>query len=164
MFCNRATWTAVDAGAWVIVVLAALWWAPSVIWPVSDVIYLKRVEVADGYVGEPIELTAHRTIYRNVDEMCFYVEVRDAETTSPVYDDWLCRSYEVPNTGNLLVRTVEWWTDGFKGPWRREAREPGDYYIKTRHCFRPFTWSSRSCNPWNESNVFTLRERPEGRP
>lgn len=160
----RAVWKPIDYAVLVAGILFALWWATPLFFPASQFIDLELVQVGDGVAGEPtskIEVVVSREVYRDADIALYEVGVRNANTGKPGCFARRERPYEaLSNDDPRVIREdLAWWAWSEDGECVEWKPEPGQYRVRTRHCWQRYAWARRACNDWKYSNIFTIKER-----
>lgn len=157
-FLKRSEWDKSDFGMLVVSVLIAFWAVTPWLFPTSQIIRLHSVTVGDTVEGRELYLTVSRTLLRKSSGVRYEVVVRElnnwqsactAAYKPPEYDP---KSVMDPNK----AIEFDWWAYDTSGQCVRWEPEPGEYVMQTRHCSKRFWWVREACNPWTESNPFTV--------
>lgn len=161
-YVTRSTWSHVDILMAGLAVIIVLWANTPSYFPASQFIDLHLVEVEDGYIDQPIPLEAENTIHMATENAFYEVDVIDADTGIRACFARRTVPYGSSETvvlgvRRLIEKTLRWWAYSDDGECQRWQPWPGEFYVKTRHCWNRYWWSRTACSDWLDSNVFTLK-------
>lgn len=157
-FVRRSDWGMADFVALFASMLVLFWVSTPVLFPASQIIRLHKTEVFDAFEGQELFVSVTRTLLRKSNNVRYEVQVRELNTWNGI-----CQarhhpaSYDPKSTIDPeKPLEFDWWAydpDGHCVDW---VPTIGQYVMLTRHCVRRFWWMVESCNPWTESNTFTI--------